>query len=138
MNRMLPLLECQKTDFNCPITSKNGDLTVNELPSAQISSFTLISKALFTENRRKKKKKTDRKPFVSLGCDCLNGNKGPECSAIFRRESRTIELVFVLPQKVSGGQERRRRRSERRGCQWRGLHIVREPQVFASVIAVTK
>lgn len=54
MNRMLPPLECQKTDFNCPITSKNGDLTVNELPSAQISSFTLISKALFTENRRKK------------------------------------------------------------------------------------
>lgn len=55
MNRILPPLECKKkTDFNCPITGKNSDLTVNELPSAQISSFTLLSKALFTERGGKK------------------------------------------------------------------------------------
>lgn len=125
---MLPLLECQKTDCWCPITSKNGDLTVDEIPSAQCSSSTLISTGLFTKTRQKKtkeKKKRDKKPFVSLGWGYLNVNEGPECSAVFRLESQTIEPVFVLPQKVGGGQKREKKKKKRRGCKLKGLLIER-------------
>lgn len=49
---------------------------------------------------------TDRNSFVSLGCDYLHGDEGPECSAVFRCESQTIEPVFVLPLEVWEGQKR--------------------------------
>lgn len=101
-NSMLPHLECQKTDCWRPIACKNSDLTVDELLSCQCSSSTLISAELFTEIGRKK----DRNPFASLGCDYLHGDEGPECSAVFRCESLTIDPVFVLLQEVWEEQKR--------------------------------
>lgn len=112
---MLPWLECQKTDCCCRISSRNSGLTVDELPSPPCSGSTLISAGLFTKNGEKKnknKERTDRNPFVSLRCDHLHGDEGPECSAVFTSESQTIEPVFVLPREVWG---QKRREEEEKG-----------------------
>lgn len=120
---MLPRLECQKTDCCLPITSRNSGGTVDELPSPPCSSLTLISAGLFTKMGRKNQGGwKDRNPFVSLGCDYLHGDEGPECSAVFRCKSQTIEPVFVLLQEVWEGKKRG-------GRQRRGLRIVRTTSI---------
>lgn len=79
------------------------------------SSSTLISAGLFVEMKRKKirERGTDRNPFVSLCCDYLHGDEGPECSAVFRCEYQTIEPVFVLSREVWEGQKKGREDEEK-------------------------
>lgn len=135
----LPWLECQKTDCCLPISRRNSGGTVDELPSPPCSSSPLISTGLFMKLARKNERGwKDRNPFVSLGHDYLHGDEGPECSAVFRCESLTIEPVFVLLQEVWEGQKRGEKKKKRGGRQAEGDYALWEPRAFASAIVVTE
>lgn len=111
------------------IHSRNSGRALGELPSPLCSSSTLISTGLFTTMGRKIQRGwKDRNPFVSLCCDYLHGNEGPECSAVFRCESQTIEPVFVLLQEVWEGLKQGEKK-KRGGRQQRGLRIVRTTRI---------
>lgn len=123
-------LNVKKTDCCSTIMSRNSGATVDELPSPPCFSPALIGAGLFTKMERKEQGgQMDRNPFVSRGCDYLHGDEGPECSALFRCESQTIEPVFVLPREVWGAQKRGEEEEERGGRQQRGLRIVRATHI---------
>lgn len=125
----LPWRKCQKTVCCLPIHSSQSAASLDELPSPPCSSTTPISNGLFVRMGRKIQRGwKDRNPFVSLGCDYLHGDEGPECSAVFRCESQTIEPVFVLLQEVWEGLKRGEKK-KRGGRQRRGLRIVRTMRI---------
>lgn len=82
---MFPRLKCQKTDCWASLYSRKSGCTSHELASPQCFSSTLISTGLFLRMEKKIQRGwKDRNPFISLGCNYLHDDEGPECSAALR------------------------------------------------------